>query len=122
MAQPLTHPFPLRLTPEERSCLDHVFEAFNARPATGIPSRTTRADVARMALGLGLQALLQDMEVQDISASSLPNRLPHDAAWMDGGAQAAAELLPAFDWGNMDPTRAGDPILVVAGRGAFVVE
>ena len=122
MAQPLAHPFPLRLTPEERANLDHVREIYNARPASGIPGRTTHADVARMALKLGLQTLLQNMEAQAMAASGTPDNLPDDAVWMNGGAQAAAELLPVFDWGSMDPTQAGDPILVVARQGAFVVK
>jgi len=122
MAQPLTHPFPLRLTPEERANLDHVHEVYNAGPAGRIPGHTSHVDVAHMALKLGLQTLLQDLEAQAMAASGAPDHLPHDGVWMNGGAQAAAELLPAFDWGSMDPTRAGDPILVVSGQGAFVVK
>ena len=41
---------------------------------------------------------------------------------MNGGAIIASDLIPPYDWGSMDPTRAGDPILVVEGRGAFVIE
>jgi len=122
MTQTLTHPFPLRLTRRERSNLDQVFEAFNARSAAGLSGRTTRAEVARMALDRGLPLLLQD------AAATAPVRplqathgLPHDETWMNGGLRVAAELLPPFDWGSLDPTRDGDPILVVAGRGAFVI-
>jgi len=47
--------------------------------------------------------------------------LPRDEAWMTGGAGLAFDLIPPCDWGEMDPAKAGDAILLVAGRGAFVV-
>ncbi len=122
MPQTLTHPFPLRLTRRERSTLDQVFEAFNARSGSGLSGRTTRAEVARMALDRGLPLLLQDATaIVPVRQPRATNVLPHDDAWLNGGLQMATELLPPFDWGSLDPTRDGDPILVVAGRGAFVV-
>jgi len=121
MSQALTHPFPLRLTHEERTTLDRVFEVLRSKSSTGIPSRTTRTDIARMALDRGLQALLQDVCAKPTASTDGAASLPHDAVWMNGGAQAAAALLPPYEWGSVDPARDGDPILVVAGRGAFVV-
>jgi hypothetical protein len=122
MSQTLTHPFPLRLTRGERSTLDQVFEAFNARPGSGLSGRITRAEVARMALDRGLRLLLQEVPATSpVRQPHAANRLPHDEAWMKGGLEVATELLPPFNWGSLDPTQHGDPILVVAGRGAFVV-
>jgi len=40
---------------------------------------------------------------------------------MTVGAGLAFDLIPPCDWGEMDPAKAGDAILLVAGRGAFVV-
>jgi hypothetical protein len=123
MTQALTQPFPLRLTAEERANLDRVFEIFQARRGATIPNRTTRTDIARMALDRGLQALLQDLGPQAVGMPAMGvTTLPHDEAWMTGGAMVAADLLPPFDWGTMDPAAEGDPILVVPGRGAFAVE
>jgi hypothetical protein len=123
MAPVLSHPFPLRLTPEERSALDRVFEAYNHRATSGLPNRTTRTDVARMALDRGLQLLLLDLNPRppaDLPAPS-GNQLPHDEGWMKGGLQVAGDLLPPYDWGATDPARDGDPILPVAGRGAYII-
>lgn len=122
MPSTLTHPFPLRLTTEERSALDRAFEAFNTRPSRGLSGRTTRTDLARMALDRGLQMLLQDLGDRGRADQASTNQLPHDEAWMTGGLQASSELVPPFDWGDVDPAQDGDPILVVAGRGAFVVK
>lgn len=121
MPQTLTHPFPLRLTQDERSALDRAYEALISRPALAFSGRTTRTDVARMALDRGLQQLLQELGQATRIQKAPTGNLPHDEAWMSGGLLAAAELLPPFDWGDMDPDKAGDPIMVVAGRGAFVV-
>ena len=123
MSPVLTHPFPLRLTLEERSALDQVFEAFSARTTSGLPNRTSRTDVARMALNRGLALLLQDLGPRP-SLEPPPTggtALPHDEDWMVGGLRAASELLPAYDWGTMDPNHDGDPILPVPGRGAYIV-
>jgi hypothetical protein len=120
MGQALTNPFPLRLSEEERMSLESVFEAFSAkRRLGGILGRTTRTDVARMALGRGLQALKAELAPLPVAGV---DKLPHDDSWMLGGAQVAAELIPPFDWGGMDPNQAGDPILVAPGRGAFVIQ
>jgi hypothetical protein len=122
MSQPLTHPFPLRLTAEERAALDRVCEAYNAWPTPGLPHRTTRTDIARMALDRGLLSLIQELGQRPSMPQVLADgTLPHDEDWMAGGLQTFAEGLPPFDWGDTDPTRAGDPILVVPGRGAFVI-
>lgn len=119
MGQTLTHPFPLRLSEEERMSLETVFEAFAAkRRSGGIVGRTSRADVARMALGRGLQTMKAELDPLPVSG----DRLPHDDSWMLGGAQVAAELIPPFDWRGLDPNLAGDPILVVPGRGAYVIQ
>lgn len=122
MPQSLTHPFPLRLTTQERSNLDRVFEEFSSRRGNLFHGRTTRTDLARMALDRGLQALLQDLDPETTPAVQGSASLPHDSAWMTGGARIASALIPPYDWGDLDPTKAGDPILVVEGRGAFVVK
>ena len=121
MAQTLTHPFPLRLTQDERSALDQAYEALISKPALAFTGRTTRTDVARMALDRGLRILLQELGQDAYVPKASSSRLPHDDAWMTGGLQAMSEMLPPFDWGGVDPQKDGDPILVVAGRGAFVV-
>lgn len=121
MGATLTHPFPLRLTTEERSALDRAFAAFNAGPSRSLSGRTTRTDVARMALDRGLKLLLQDLSNQALVNQASTHHLPHDETWMTGNLQASFELLPPFDWGDVNPNLDGDPILVVPGRGAFVV-
>ena len=42
--------------------------------------------------------------------SQVKTCLSHDEAWMDGGLQAASQILPAFEWGSMDPNRDVEPI------------
>ncbi len=113
MATTLTHPFVLRLTSEEESAINQAHQLLTKRPPAGIRGRVAKADAARMALDRGLPLLIQELQE--------PDSLPHDEVWLDGALQASADLLPPFDWGSMDPTQDGDPILAVRGRGAYVV-
>ena len=122
MPQPLTHPFPLRLTTSERSNLDRVYEVLSSKRTDLMHGRTTRTDVARMALDRGLETLLHDLAPEAVPSFQAPASLPHDSAWMTEGARIASSLIPPYDWGDVDPGKAGDPILVVEGRGAFVVK
>ena len=74
----------------------------------------TKSDVARMALDRGLRALLEEQDSE--LALEAADSLPHDGEWM------VSEAIPPFEWGRTDPSKGGDPILLVPGRGAFVVE